>query len=171
MTNLKDIDLNVETSAALREYARAAAELRVALTYAAKQRTNYDKLARYFNSTPLRFNFGVLMVVAAYDETPIGVSRIAELLGVSRPAAHAYVKDTVPQGWVIKSQYEGADRYHAAEELVSRWEGFVQQVHIPLVKKVNSEHAYFQYLLNEEKQMLEDKSEDFYDRLSVSFRD
>lgn len=171
MTNLKDIELNVQSCAALKEYARAAAELRVALTYAANQRTNFDKLARYFNSTPLRFNFGVLMVVAAYDKAPIGVTRIAELLGVSRPAAHTYVKDTVPQGWVVKSQCEGADRYHASEELVSRWEGFIQQVHVPLIKKINSQEAYVQYLVSEEKQKLEDKSDDFYDRLLVSFQD
>lgn len=59
------------------------------------------RMERYFNSSITRHHFAKIMVHAAMADWEYSISRVSELLDISRVATITMVKDTEAEGWII----------------------------------------------------------------------
>ena len=70
-----------------------------------------SKVARYLSSTNLKWQFGNLMCIAAFDNQGYTITEISKILDCSRQQAMRMVEDCLAEGWVRlfgKLSYQGA---------------------------------------------------------------
>ena len=80
-------------------------------TYQFHNNRTDSKVARYLSSTNLKWQFGNLMCIAAFDNQCYTITQIAKILDCSRQQAMRMVDDCLAEGWVKKADrlaYQGA---------------------------------------------------------------
>ena len=111
-------------------YARELCAHQIGIHKARQTRMNTD-IQRYFNSTPARNAFARFMCLATYDNALYKKSNIAEVLCISRQAAHTMVEECLNAGWIERVKDEG---YRATEELVWGMEDYVHR-HLDMLEE------------------------------------
>tara|TARA_R110000787_G_scaffold283736_1_gene396772 strand:- start:614 stop:1138 length:525 start_codon:yes stop_codon:yes gene_type:complete len=80
-------------------YARELCVLQLKTYQFHKNRTS-SKANRYLSSTDLKWQFGNLMCIAAFDNQGYTITEISKILDCSRQAAMRMVDDCLAEGWV-----------------------------------------------------------------------
>ena len=116
-------------SRALRaEYARRSALYEIRL-YDKSDRPVEDiqaaKIREYSMSSPLRRHFMMRCIVGYLDHVYIEVGQTIELLGCSRAACDAMIKECLDANWItLEKNKQGYRRIQATEAVVECWFGY-----------------------------------------------
>ena len=85
--------------------------------------TVIQRMTSYFQSTQYKNAFSRLMGLSRYVKQPCTVTYIAELIVISRTAAHQFVKDCLAESWITAIQMPNKTvGYWASDVLVEQLE-------------------------------------------------